>query len=353
LSCYQIWAELTLLGDVSRKDILATLKDYDCFLPIKSMEGFYSFDKKAGMGRLSVVPEAEPTVKETKTVPVAGKPSEKAAGDVPEEETKKSAEEIVEPAKASPGEPVKAKKAKSRQKAKKETPKKRRRPVEIEEEIPEHLLKLKSFEHRLPKLKMQKQARKPAASKPASLRKHSRIGPVSVGKSTKGRDRHGTHRTAPPAEPKKKILAIPPMPDSPEDWDSTAFVNPDKGKGYADLQTTLEVLKTFVSRTPQVRRTDGSIVIFLDNNDLAIYFRIPPENLDCWLAWIPENSLNSVKDSESWLTSGAKRAKKSDGGYWWATGKFKGPKGNFRDKNVLEGVEIVGKLLELMEKEKK
>nr|HPQ39654.1 hypothetical protein [bacterium] len=74
---------------------------------------------------------------------------------------------------------------------------------------------------------------------------------------------------------------------------------------------------------------------------------------ECWLAWIPTESLNAVKDSDIWLSSGPKRAKKSDDGYWWATGKFKGPKGNFRDKNILEGVEIVGKLLELMEKDKK
>lgn len=338
LSCYQIWASLNLIGDVSRSDILATLKDYDCFLPIKSMDGSYSLDKKAGMSRLSVVPEAEAPAGavETETVQVS-EPAEPAAGD---SETKPAEEPVKE-------EPEKLKKTKARQKTKKESTRKRRRPVEVDEELPEHLLKLKSFERRLPKLKAAKQAQKPAA------RRKTRIGPVSIGKPPKGRARTAAARSAATEEPKSKILDVPAMPEKPREWDSATFVNPDKGKGHMDLHTTLEVLKTFVSRTPQVRRTDGSIVIFLDNNDLAIYFRIPPENQDCWLAWIPEQSLNSVKESDSWLTSGNKRAKKSDDGYWWATGKFKGPKGNFRDKNVLEGVEIVGKLLELMEKEKK
>ncbi|MBN1296099.1 hypothetical protein JXA80_04915 [bacterium] len=351
-SCYQLWAELTLIGAVTRRDLLATVKDYNCFLPIKSMDGSYSFDAKAGMGRLSVVPVSEKLPKPLQEEMAPVEPAEVEA--LPVEIEKEVATVAAGATSEAEDEDDGTGSGKARQKAKKDPVKKRKRLAteSEEEELPEHILRLKSFEHKLPKLKTAKLQKKPEPVVPVPARKPVRIGPVSAGKPHRTTDvSHGTRLVT--EEAKNVLLPIPPMPETPENWESTAFVNPDKGSGYAELLTTLEVLKTFVSRIPQVRRTDGSIVLFLDHNNLAIYFRIPPENQDCWLAWIPEESLQQVNDADVWLSSGAKRAKKSDNGYWWATGKFKGPKGNFRDKNVLEGVEIVGKLLELMEKENK
>ncbi|MCD4654694.1 hypothetical protein K8T06_12280 [bacterium] len=345
LSCYQIWAEINFIRQASRRDILATLKDYNCFLPIKSMDGFYSFDKSAGSGRLSVVPEAE------KPVQTPAAKVEKSAKPVAEQETVKTPIEKVSVEVSSQEKKEKPKKSKS--KSKKEATKKRRRDVEdTVVELPEHLRKLKGFEQKLPKLRLVRPERVVRQVQPTTVRRTNRIGPVSSGKSR--RMAPGFHRkTAPTVEIKLELLEIPPVTDGTKSWESSSFVNPDKRQGYSDLYTTLEILKTFVSREPLVRRSDGSIVIFLDGNDLAVYFRVPPENQDCWLAWIPSSSLRSVKGADSWLTFSGKKAKKSDDGHWWATGKFKGPKGNYRDNNVLEGVEIVGKLIELMDKEKK
>lgn len=353
MSCYQIWAEVNLLRTASRKDVLAVLKDYDCFLPIKSMEGFYSYDSSVGASRLSVAPRVavpEPTPEPEKAAVVETTDAVASAADTadkPVETTETKSEEAVSAEK-------KARKKATR--TKKETPKKRRKvEEEIPENLPDHLRKLKEFELKLPKLKMT--PKKPASPvrsqrspKPTTPTISSPRRPVRPSRPM--RSRHTVRPTATP-EARQPLVTIPPLPDKPTGWDSTAFINPDKGAGYADLQTALEVLKSFVSREPQVRRTDGSIVLFLDKNDLAIYFRVPPENQDCWQAWIPQESLDVIKESGLWLTHNGAKAKKSENGYWWATGKFKGPKGNFRDRNVITGVEILGKLLELMDKDKK
>jgi len=341
LSCYQIWAEINLVRQVARRDVLATLKDYNCFLPIKSMDAYYSFDKSAGSRRLSVGVEIEKPV--AKPVEQIKKPVEAEIVETVETEKVKEAVPAVSEEKSK-------KVKKSKVKSKKEAAKKRRKdPAEQAEELPEHLLKLQGFERKLPKLKTIRTEKVRSQVIPKPVSRSKRIGPVSAGKHK----RSAFRKPVSTVESKLSLLPIPPMPKSMIDWDITNFVNPDRGKGYADLHVTLEVLNTFVSREPQVRRDDGSIVVFLDKNDLAIYFRIPPENQDCWLAWIPIVSLQAVNKYEEWLVEGTNKAKKSDDGYWWSTGKFKGPKGNFRDNNVLEGVEIVGKLIALMEKRKK
>ena len=346
LSFYQIWTEVNLVRQVTREDVLATLKDYNCFLPIKSMEGYYSFDESAGMLRLSA--RDEPVKQEIPVdipvdVPIEQKPvtSEPAAFQVQTSEPVPGPEIVGETA------DEKTKKARSK---KKEIVRKRRKEVEVvPEELPEHLLKLKAFERKLPKLKATKPSSESAAPVPRVVRT-GRIGAVSTNRTLKNRDVRMPRK--PDVAETQVLLDIPPKVSEPQQWDTTSFVNPQRGAGYAELQTTLEVLKSFVSRVPVIRRTDGSIVLFLDKNDVAVYFRIPPENQECWLAWIPEKSLATIRDSDIWIKSGQTRAKKSDDGYWWATAKFKGPKGNFRDKNVLEGFEIVAKLLELMEQEK-
>ncbi len=347
LSCRQIWTEANLVRQTTREDVLATLKDYNCFLPIKSMDGYYSFDEQAGMLRLSardVTQENPVEIPETPETPVTTTPEIVAVKDI----------EPVQAVSGDAGETVditeKEAKARSKQKLKKEAIKKRRKETEaVPEELPEHLLKLKAFERKLPKLK----TIRPAVEEPAPvmpIARPLRIGAVSSTRPVKARD--VTFARKAEAVETQALMAVPPIPEIPQQWDTTMFVNPQRGKGFAELQTTLEVLKTFISRTPVIRRTDGSIVIFLDKNDIAVYFRIPPENHECWLAWIPEKSLLTIKDADVWIKAGLKRAKKSEDGYWWATDKFKGPKGNFRDKNVLEGFEIIGKLIELMEQEK-
>ncbi len=335
LSCYQIWTEVNLVRVASREDILATLRDYNCFLPIKSMDGFFSFDPSKGLSRLSVLEEiAKPAVKE-EPVKTAAAPPVKT---VEEAQKKDTAEEI-----AAEKKPVKAK---SKQKAKKEVVRKRRKEPDVPpEELPEHLQKLKDFERRLPRLKTPARSPQSPSTPARPAKRTSRIGAVSTARTLKTKAKTPVKTT----DETPVLLKPPPMPKEPQQWDTNTFVNPQRGKGYAELQTALEVLKAFVSRTPQVRRTDGSIVVFLDNNDIAVYFRIPPENQECWVAWIPEQSLDAVSNKDVWLKADGNRAKKSDNGYWWATDKFRGPKGNYRDKNVLQGVEIVGKILEMME----
>jgi hypothetical protein len=342
LSCRQVWAEVNLVRQAEKEDVLATLKDYDCFLPIKSMDGFYSFDPSLELHRLSYKEEAkEPAVpagterKDSPETPVETPVME--AQQEPAADT-----EAVSAAKT-------PSKTKAKQKAKKETPRKRRKEIETPpEELPDHLLKLKGFERKLPKLKPAAPAT-PAATPSTTPRRPPRIGAVSTERSIRARIKSPVKTGTTDDMP--LLVDIPPMPKEPQQWDTTSFVNPQRGKGYAELQTALEVLKAFVSRVPEVRRKDGSIVVFLDKNDIAVYFRIPPENQECWLAWIPEKSLDTIRDKDIWLKNDGSRAKKSDNGYWWATDKFRGPKGNYRDKNVLQGVEIVGKLLELMEQE--
>lgn len=348
LSCHQLWMEANLVRQTSREDILATLKDYNCFLPIKSMDGFYSFDESAGLLRLSTRDEI------ITTPPAESVEPEPVAQTIAVEQGTVSAETddagTGEIGTGGGFELEKARKAKSKQKAKKEVIRKRRKETEAApEELPEHLLKLKAFERKLPKLK----AARPAVEESApavQVERPSRIGAVSIGRPIKPRESHVVTRKE--TVETQVLMDVTPLPSEPQQWETTSFVNPQRGKGYAELQTTLEVLKTFISRIPVIRRTDGSIVLFLDRNDIAVYFRIPPENQECWLAWIPEKSLSTIKDPDVWIKAGAKRAKKSDDGYWWATAKFKGPKGNFRDKNVMEGFEIIGKLLELMEQER-
>ncbi|MBN1879037.1 hypothetical protein JW823_02910 [bacterium] len=347
LSCRQIWLESNLVRQTSRENVLATLKDYNCFLPIKSMDGYYSYDETAGMLRLSA--RDEPAV-----VPV--EPTEEPAPAVKETiQTGSTVSEQVPVADTAIPVPTaeeteKATKARAKQKLKKDVVRKRRKEADVvPEELPEHLMKLKAFERKLPKLRTTRGTPDEAAPV-VPVERPSRIGAVSTSRVVKTRNVHITRKTDSPDT--QVLMDIPPLPGEPQPWDTTSFVNPQRGKGFAELQTTLEVLKTFISRVPVIRRTDGSIVIFLDKNDVAVYFRIPPENQECWLAWIPEKSLSSIRDPDVWVKAGMKRAKKSDEGYWWATSKFKGPKGNFRDKNVLEGFEIIGKLLELMEQDK-
>ena len=309
------------------------------------MDGFYSFDEQAGMLRLSArdLSQETPvaTVAETPVTPIREIVMEK--DEIPVQTVSADAGETADSLE-------KDAKARSKQKLKKEAVKKRRKETEaVPEELPEHLLKLKAFERKLPKLK----TIRPVVDEPAPvmpIARPVRIGAVSSTRPVKTRDMTFVRKTD--AVETQALMEVPPIPETPQQWDTTMFVNPQRGKGFADLQITLEVLKTFISRTPVIRRTDGSIVIFLDKNDVAVYFRIPPENQECWLAWIPEKNLLSIKDADVWIKAGLKRAKKSEDGYWWATDKFKGPKGNFRDKNVLEGFEIIGKLIELMEQEK-
>lgn len=343
LSCRQVWCEVNLVRQAAKEDVLATLKDYDCFLPIKSMDGFYSFDSSLALNRLSYREEAkEPAA----PVEAETRASVEAPVEATEVETEQESATETSPVSAV----KKLSKTKSKQKAKKETSRKRRKELETPpEELPDHLLKLKGFERKLPKLKPAAPAT-PAVTPPVTPRERpSRIGAVSTERSIRARIKTPA-KTGTDDMP--VLVDIPPMPKEPQQWETTSFVNPQRGKGYAELQTALEVLKAFVSRTPDVRRTDGSIVVFLDKNDIAVYFRIPPENQECWLAWIPEKSLDTIRDKDIWLKTDGNRAKKSDNGYWWATDKFRGPKGNYRDKNVLQGVEIIGKLLELMEQEK-
>ncbi len=338
LSCWQVWAEVNLVRQTSKEDVLATLKDYDCFLPIKSMDGYYSYDPNRPFLRLSYkeeIQKGEPVVAEPIDSDEA--PTEVLVADDVQQQAEKL--EPVEEVKK----PVKSKSKKS----KKESTRKSRKEAEVVlEELPEHLLKLKKFD---PKLK-------PVQITPSEYtaphEKPSRIGAVSTERTVRPRTRAPAKTVAAVEGEAQILLDIPPLPNKPQEWETISFVNPQKGKGYEELHTALEVLKTFVTRAPEVRRTDGSIVVFLDKNDIAVYFRIPPENQDCWLAWIPEKSLNTISNKNAWIIAESARAKKSDNGYWWATDKFRGPKGNFRDKNVLQGVEIIGKLLELMEQEK-
>ena len=225
--------------------------------------------------------------------------------------------------------------------------KKEKRKRHEVEELPEHLQRLKGFERKLPGL----ESVRSLVVKPTDDGQGRRIGAVSAGRI----EHHGQRHMAKKAhEAELPILLEPqPIPDQPIDWSPGAFVNPDRGWGHQDLHMTLEVLKTFISRPPMIRKTDGSIVIFLDTNNAAVYFRIPPENGNCWLAWVPEEDIKALQGSESFLTEGEQRAKYSQKGYWWATQKFRGPKGNWKDRNVLEGVQIVAKIIDLMDKQRK
>ncbi|MGB3975921.1 MAG: hypothetical protein WBM02_02985 [bacterium] len=342
LSCWQVWAEVNLVRQASKEDVLATLKDYDCFLPIKSMDGFYSFDSTRPFLRLSYKEETQKVESVVvESVDVVEVPAEVLATDA-----EKGPGVKLEPAK----DDKKAGKAKSKKKDKKEAARRSRKDTETAlEELPEHLRKLKDFEIKLPKLKPTPQPSLEITTPVPPREKPARIGAVSTGRTAKTKfkpSEKGEEEATP------ILLEVPSMPKERQEWDTASFVNPQKGKGYEELYTALDILKSFLKRAPKVRPTDGSIVIFLDKNDIAVYFRIPPENQECWLAWIPDKSLEIIENKNIWLKTDSARAKKSDNGYWWATDTFRGPKGNFRDKNVIQGVEIIGKLLELMEQEK-
>ncbi len=340
LSQHYIWAAVNAVRSVSRQDILAVLKDYRCFVPDETAPGFYLFDSSVGDSRRSIDVESVAEPEALELIPVVESELEHVVPDlveIPTVSEKVLDEELVD---------LDASKFK-KQEIQKKRPKKRK--DDLEEELPEHLLRLKAYERKLPRLR----ANKPVAVKPSQEKQSPVPDPVSV--ISIGRPEKQESSKKQPKKPKEKshsLLTPTPLPAVPEEWNSSVLVNPDKGTGHSELHRTLEVLKTFVSRTPQVRRSDGSIVVFLDN-DVPIYFRIPPENPNCWIAWIPEEDLQSLDGYETFLLEETQKAKYSDKGYWWATEKFRGPKGNSRDRNVLEGVQIVAKILELMEKQRK
>jgi hypothetical protein len=336
VSLLQIWFEVNAVRAVSKSELLAVIQDYDCFVVDEKLEGFYRYDESAGTGRLSVIaeevePEIVPDDKVDKKVDegVPVEPTEPEVESVPEKEP-----EIDEPKERKKPEPVVKRKPK-------------RRKERDEEDVPEHIRRLKVMGRRLPRL----HSARSMVVKPSGSSSNAKIGAVSVGRISRQDRRVKDKRPKTTAEP--VLLPVPPASDKKMEWDTSEFINPDRGAGHAELYQALEVLKAFINRPPQIRKTDGSIVIWLDKNDLAVYFRIPPENPNCWRAWIPDGSLNSVEGSQVFQMDGDRKAKHSLKGYWWCTGKYKGPKGNWKDNNIIEGFQIIGKILELMDKPKK
>ncbi|GEM_PF-5174178 len=334
LSLAELYYQINAVRSVTRRELLETLKDFRCFVEEKDVQGQYRFNPEFGLSRVSSEAEAVQMTEKP------GQESEIAEVQTSATTTPDSAAPQSKPPELHPAETVETA-APPAQPKKKE---KKRRPVE--EEIPEHLRRLKSFEHRLPGL----ESVRSLVVKPSEHDRGSRIGAVSAGRidvpETVARPKR-------PSDDEPSLLKPTPISDAPQEWSPGQFVNPERGAGYTDLHMALEVLKTFVSRPPQIRKTDGSIVLFLDSNDVSIYFRVPPENMNCWMAWIPDDDLNAIKNSGSFIQEGDARAKYSAKGYWWATEKFKGPKGNWKDRNVLEGVQIIAKILDLMDKPRK
>ena len=313
---------------------MAILQEFKCFSSDPKKPGFYRFDPSR-TGRNSLpdatpvvqAPQPEPTGVRVEPEEVREEPVPVAVAGIPVAEIKVDATQVI------PVKPVSKKREK------------RRRAEDTE--LPEHLMRLKAFERKLPGL----ESVKSLVVKPTHGEHGRRIGAVSAGRIDTS-DHPAPSRKAADAD-LPVLLEVPAFPKTPEDWSTASFVNPERGGGHADLNMTLEVLKVFASRTPQIRKTDGSIVLFLDSNDLAVYFRIPPENPACWIAWISETDLRGIEGGESFLHEGDMKAKNSQKGFWWSTQKFRGPRGNWKDRNVLEGVQIVAKIIDLVERKRK
>lgn len=334
LSLAELYYEINAVRSVTRRELLEVLKDFQCFVEDGSESGRYQYVPATGDTRVSVEDETL-TVKSQPTELVTDL-SQPPVPSAVSQDTKVIADETQGSVTSPVAEPEPALQPKKKEK--------KRRPAE--EEIPEHLRRLKTFEHRLPGL----ESVRSLVVKPADSERGSRIGAVSAGRIDVP---DAIHRPRKPSDEEPSLLKASPLVDPPQEWSPDTFVNPERGAGYTDLHMALEVLKTFVSRPPVIRKTDGSIVLFLDSNDVSIYFRVPPENMNCWMAWIPDEDINGIKNPGSFLQEGDARAKYSSKGYWWATDKFKGPKGNWKDRNILEGVQIIAKILDLMDKPRK
>ncbi len=340
LEIQRIWTELTAVGEIERIDLLAALHDFKCFVPDEKEVGWYQYDASKGDARYSVKSE-----KQMEPVAQAVESGEKPAVSepVPDEKVDKKEPEKV---------PVAEPKEKAAVKAPvPEAPRKkvRRRKSRVEEaeQVPDHIKRLKSMGKKLPRIgRIRSMVVKSGGDEPGA-----KIGAVSVGRITHARDRGRAKKST--VEKPLELLPVPPTPAEPQTWETSSFVNADRSAGHAELFQSLEVLKAFINRAPQIRKSDGSVVIWLNDNNISIYFRVPPENPNCWLAWIPEGDIRNVSGANVFLTEGSAKAKLSQNGYWWCTQKFKGPRGNWKDRNVLEGFQIIGKILELMDKVRK
>ncbi|MBN1355200.1 hypothetical protein JXA40_02905 [bacterium] len=334
MSLMQIWMEINAVRSVSREELLAVLQDFESFVPDEKLEGCYRYDESAGTGRISVLAEdIEDKTPEVKIPsPMEAEP-EGMEAELEETRPVKPPAVVAEPVAKDKQPPVVKRKPKRRK--------------ELEEEIPDHIRRLRDMGRRLPRL----QTVRSMVVKPSGDSPNSQIGAVSVGRISHQERRVSDRK--PKAVPEPLLMDVPPKSDAKQDWNTVDFVNPDRGPGHSELYQALEVLKAFINRPPRIRKTDGSIVIWLDANDLAVYFRIPPENPNCWLAWIPDEDLSAVEGSHVFLSESDRRAKHAMKGYWWCTGKFRGPRGNWKDANIMEGVQIIGKILELMDKPRK
>ena len=366
ISVYQIFAEFTIVRAVNKTDLLAALMDYKCFVEVEASPGYFSYDETKGSGRYTVAETPEPIEESYHEEVLAGviskvEPAKAVTPKEPDESKKEPVPEsppIAEKTTSAEIQKVEAVKqqeeSEDKQALKRRVKRKRPRPSESIEDLPDHIKLLKTMGRRLPRL--QAPVSSPAQShhphsRPQSDTSRPRVSAASAGRNRRADMRDRSLKSKAPEIP--MLLKPETMPETKVEWDANTYLNPEKGSGHAELNQAIEVLKAFITREPLIRKKDGSIVLFLDANDLALYFRIPPENSNCWLVWIPEEDIKGIEGTESFLTEGKLKAKHSDNGYWWCTAKFKGPRGNWKDHNVLEGVQILAKIIELMDKKRK
>ncbi|MBN1552465.1 hypothetical protein JW979_13405, partial [bacterium] len=249
LSIEKLWAEASAVKQFSKTDFIAVLQDYKCFVQDKKLDGVYALNEKAGWQRISIsliTPEMEKIERiepAKEVVEEAVKPKEEKVSPVKEPEVLEKPETVATPVAVQD----------FLERKSKAVPKKKIRRHRDEEEIPDHIKRLKTFGRRLPRLETVKSM----VVKPSEDEHGARIGAVSVGR-IEHTDRRIRDRK-PKSDDSQILLSPPPESQSGMPWDTANFVNPDRGAGHAELYQALEVLKTFIQRPPQVRKTDGSV----------------------------------------------------------------------------------------------